>query len=318
MYKDSFFAANDVTADNISKISEKQSFVEEQRICELSELADCAADFAVSMAKDGCGIYEILSLIADGVFIDGKFFHPALQKENAERISSYLQMVSAYDKVIFSELFWEKLKSRGIVFSETDFLPTESGEQTFTYVKNPLADEAYDVFSQEFSNPRVKYSKNLSEAARAVSDGEYEYVLLPLEERGGSRLSAVAAILFKEDLKINSVTPVFGFEGLADMKYALVSKHFSVPEFLEDDDRYLEIRLRADSSLPPSELFFAADVLGCSVYRVNTISFDTEDGPLLYYSVVFRDIGKDFTLLLVFLTVFSGAYTPIGIYKNLE
>lgn len=318
MYKDGLFAANGITAANISKISKKQSFAEEQRICELSELADSAVEFAVSMAKDGYGIYEILSLIADGVSMDGKFFHSSLQRENAERISSYLEMVSAYDKIVFSELFAEKIKSRGIVLSELDFLPSEKCDETFTYVKNPLADEAYDVFSQEFSNPRVSYSKNFSEAAKAVSDGEYEYVLLPLEERGGSRLSAVAAILFKEDLKINSVTPVFGFEGLADMKYALISKHFSVPEFLEDDDRYLEIRLRADSSIPLSELFFAADALGCSVYRVNTISFDTEDGPLPYYSVVFRDIGKDFTMLLVFLTVFSGAYTPIGIYKNLE
>lgn len=318
MYKDGFFEANDITAANISKISEKQSYIEEQRICELSELADSAVDFAVRMKEDGYGIYEILSLIAEGVCIDGKAFHSELQKENAERISSYIQMVSAYDKIIFSELFLEKIKSRGFVLSELDFLPTESGKETFTYVKNPLADEAYDVFSQEFSNPTVSYSRNLSEAAKAVSGGEYEYALLPLEERGGSRLSAVAAILFKEDLKINSVTPVFGFEGLADMKYALVSKHFSVPEFLADDDRYLEIRLRADSSISTSELFFAADALGCSVYRVNTISFDTEDGPLPHYSVVFRDIGKDFTELLVFLTVFSGAYTPIGIYKNLE
>jgi len=318
MYKDGFFAANDITAANISKLSEKQSFVEEQRICELSELADSAADFAVSMADDGYGLYEILSLIADGVSLDGMIFHSAMQKENAERISSYLKMVGAFDKIVFAELFAERIRLRGIIISEADFLPTESGDETFTYVKNPLADEAYDVFSQEFSNPRLSYAKSLSEAAKSVSDGKCEYALLPLEERGGARLSAVAAILFKEDLKINSVTPVFGFEGIADMKYALISKHFSVPEFLADDDRYLEIRLRADLSIPLSELFFAADALGCSVYRVNTISFDSEDGPLPYYSVVFRDIGKDFTLLLVFLTVFSGAYTPVGIYKNLE
>lgn len=318
MYKDGFFAANSITAANISKISDKQSVTEEQRICELSELACDAADFAIALFEDGYGIYEILSLIAEGVADSENFIHSSSLKENAERLSLYLHMVCAYDKIVFSELFSEKIKEHGIVLSEIDFLPILKGDETFTYVKNPLADEAYDVFSQDFSNPRLTYSKNLSDAAKSVAKGVYEYALLPLEERGGARLSAVATILFSEDLKINSVTPVFGFEGLADMKYALVSKHFTVPEICEDDDRYLEIRLRADSSIPLSELFLAADALGCTVYRVNTISFDTEDGAVPYYSVVFRNMGKDFTLLLVFLTFFSGAYTPIGIYKNLE
>ena len=185
-------------------------------------------------------------------------------------------------------------------------------------MKNPLADEAFDVFSQDFDDPRVRYSKTLNEAARAVSSGEVEYALLPLEEKGGARLSSIAAIMFREDLKINSVTPVFGFEGLADMKYALVAKHFSIPEQLPDDDRYLEIRLRTDSSVPLSELFLTADMMGVSLYRVNTISFDTDDGPIPYYSIVFRDGEKDFSSLLVYLTLFSGSYTPVGIYKNLE
>ena len=141
---------------------------------------------------------------------------------------------------------------------------------------------------------------------------------MPLEERGGARLAAVAELLFREDLKINSVTPVFGFEGLADMKYALVSKHFTVPDIFPDDDRYLEIRIKADSNVSVSELFSAAESLDSYLYRINTLTFTTEDGEAQYYSVVFRDDGKDFSPLLVYLTLFSGAYTPIGIYKNLE
>ena len=318
MYKDDLFTANDITAANISKISKKQSEIEEQRICEISELAEEAADFAMRMIEEGYGIYEVLSFIAEGIFGLDTTVHSHSMPENSDRLISYLKITTAYDRIVFSELFAEKIRSRGIILSETEFLPSFSGDESFTYVKNPLADEAYDVFSQEFSNPRLRYSKNFSDAAKSVADGEFEYALLPLEERGGARLSAVAALLFRDDLKINSVTPVFGFEGLADMKYALVSKHFTVPEFREDDDRYLEIRMRADSSIPLSEIFAAADSLGCTLYRINTISFDTEDGAVQYYSVVFRDMGKDFTLLLVFLTVFSGAYIPVGIYKNLE
>ena len=318
MVKDGVFLANDVTISNIAKISDKQSAIEEQRICELSELASAAIEYAVEMVNDGYGVYEILATISEGLSDSPITLHNNALPENSERIISYLKMTNAHDRIIFSEMFTERMRYTGVNISESDFLPSDSGDETFTYVKNPLADEAYDVFSQDFDDPRIKYSESLSEAAKAVSRGDFEYALLPLEERGGARLAAVAALLFREDLKINSVTPVFGSEGLVDMKYALVSKHFTVPKFVADDDRYLEIRLRADLSIPLSELFSAADTLGLSLYRVNTIYFDTEDGAIAHYSIVFRDEGKDFSALLVYLTLFSGAYTPVGIYKNLE
>ena len=85
-----------------------------------------------------------------------------------------------------------------------------------------------------------------------------------------------------------------------------------------DDDRYLEILLRADSSVTLSELLLAGDYLGTKIYRANTITLENEDGKAQYYSVVFKDEGEAFTSLLIYLTLFSGAYTPIGIYTNLE
>lgn len=318
MTNDGIFTSSDITAANIVKISRKQSALEEQRICELSELAADAARYAAEMEREGYGMYEILSLIADGFLPTEHAPHENSLLENRMRLMDYLKITSAYDKIAFTELFYGLMKESGSEISEGDFLKTVHGDNTFTYVKNSLADEAYDVFTQEFPDARVRYSKTLSDAAHLVAQSEVEYALLPLEERGGARLATVAELIFKEDLKINSVTPVFGFEGTADMKYALVSRGFKVPPVCSDDDRYLEIRLRADLSVPLSELFLAAESLGCLLYRVNTISFDTDDGAVSYYSIVFKDEDKDFSALLVYLTLFSGAYTPIGIYKNLE
>ena len=318
MNKDGIFSSNSITVQNLTEIADKQTVMEERRMCEISELASEAVDYAVYMLKDGYGIYEILSMISEGLSNVDAIPHTHSLSENRNQLISYLNFCNAYDKVIFVQLFFKMICKEGINVSEAAFLDTHLGNEIFTYVKNSLADEAYDVFSQNFQNPRVKYSDSLYSAARLVTSGDAEYALLPLEEHGGARLSTVAEILFKEDLKINSVTPVFGFEGIADMKYALVSKHFTIPELEADDDRYLEIRLRADTSISLSELFAAAEMFGCTLYRVNTISFETEDGSIQYYSVVFRDEGKDFSTLLIYLTLFSGAYTPIGIYKNLE
>lgn len=318
MNKDGVFFANEITISNLEKLSEKQSLISEQRICEIAEIAGEAALYYSEMLRDGYGVYEILSIISDGYVTAPKTQHTGALANNRAAIKEYLRRFCMQDKVVFAQLFLTKLAQMSIILDEKHFLHEEVGNSTVTYVKNSLADEAYDVFSQDLSEARVKYSATLNEAAKLVSSGEVEYALLPFEERGGSRLAAVAELLFREDLKINSVTPVFGFEGLADMKYALVSKHFTVPDILPDDDRYLEIRIKADASVSVTELFSAAEALDSFLYRINTLTFNTEDGASQYYSVVFRDDGKDFSPLLVYLTLFSGAYTPIGIYKNLE
>ena len=125
-------------------------------------------------------------------------------------------------------------------------------------------------------------------------------------------------MIYRSDLKITSVTPVFGFDGSLDMKYALVSKTLLPPDYSREDDRYLEIRLPTDSDTTLSELLAVADSYGIGVYRINTASYHTEAGERSSYSVVFKSEGGNFATLLVYLTLFVYDYTPVGIYKNLE
>ncbi len=315
---DGFFISSDITTENISKISTAQQILEERRICEISDLAREASEYALDMLREGYGIYEVLSLVAEGFSSDETSLHGNVLPENIKRLKKHAGINAWQDKVVFSEIFKELLDEEGTILSEQDFLPAGTGGESFTYVKNPLADEAYEVFSENFEKPTVKYSASLAEVARAVNLSHFEYALLPLEERGGARIPATAELIFKEDLKINAITPVFGFEGNVDMKYALVSKHFIIPRVRSDDDRYFEILFRADASISLSELLLAGDYLGTKVYRTNTITLENEDGKAQYYSVVLKDEGEAFTSLLIYLTLFSGAYIPIGIYTNLE
>ena len=151
-----------------------------------------------------------------------------------------------------------------------------------------------------------------------MADGECEYCLLPLEEKGGARLAVVASLLFTYDLKIAMVTPVFGFDGTAEMKYALISRHFSVPEITDESDRYLEVRLTDNTPKSLSELFSVACQLGASVYRINTSLFSSEEGNEPCITVVFEKTGDDFTHLLLYLELFHKSYTAVGIYDKLE
>ena len=306
MVNKEFSTPFDTNLYNLKSLSSDSAILSLRRTCEISEMCDIAASISAEYFKDGLGIYEILSILSENL---------QTEQTDSEGATAFSRIS---DRVSFSTLFLERIRGVGIEVTEQTFLPVLKQEEAFVYVKNPLSDEAYDVFSQEFSDPRVRYVGSIKEAVKAVNDGEAAYCLLPLEERGGARLSTVTELIFGNDLKIDSVTPVFGQDGFADMKYALVSKVFSIPRIEADDDRYLEICLDVSGAETLSEILTAANSLGIEPYRVNTVVFYTEDGQRTNYSIVFKGEGKDFSDLLIYLTLFCGAYVPIGIYKNLE
>jgi hypothetical protein len=204
MNKDGVFIANDISISNIEKLSEKQSADSERRICEIAEIAAEAADYYSEMSREGYGVYEILSIISDGYVSAPTVQHGNALENNRHAITEYLKRFCMQDKVVFAELFLDKLKELSITIGEKDFLHDEMGNSTVAYVKNSLADEAYDVFSQDLADPRVTYCATLGDAVKLVSSGAVEYALLPLEERGGARLASVAELLFKEDLKLDN------------------------------------------------------------------------------------------------------------------
>jgi len=318
MQREELFLPDNVNIENVRALSLEESLIFEKRICEMSEIADDAASLSKELFLSGFGIYELLGFISDGIDFSSRDCHENAMPKNKDMLKDYLSSLSSYDKAVFSRLLTDRLKKNGIGVSEADFLSQDRADSSVVYVKNRLSDEAYDVFSDNLPEATVAYAETLKQAAEIVAEGKREYAILPLEEKGGARLASIAALLFKHDLKIASVTPVFGFDGSADVKYALVAKHFSIPALADDDDRYLEIRLRAEGSTSLSSLFSAAQMLGASVYRINTVRFESEEGENTYYTIVFKGEGHDFSELLVFLTLFAGSYTAIGLYKNLE
>ena len=307
-----------VNKSNLNALSVVQAVEIEKRICEIAELALVTAEGFAALKNDGYGFYEIVEMLRDTAYTYSGTECGGALVENRERIRSYLNSVSSADKGIFSELLVKALDDKGIFAREDEFLLSDSGDETVTYVKNKLADEAFDVFSQELDDPRVFYSATFKDAAQAVANGKTRYCILPLEELGGARLSGIEELIFKHDLKINLITPVFGVDGMADMKYALISKQFFVPELSEDDDRYIEIKLQGDDSTELLDVITAANALGIGVYRVNTLCLDVGEGERVNFTLVLRRGGKAFVDMLFYLAFFSQSHTVVGIYKNLE
>lgn len=312
------FSLNDKSENNLKELSTKQSLLFERRMCEIKEIASSFVDGVISLCSDGLSYGEALSVLSGSFTTAYNESHSEALVESLSSIGKFLATLSVMDKAIFVNFTVHRLVELNKELSEKDFLDTGELTEQFVYVKNPLADEAYDVFSQEFKDPRVRYAQSFKDAIKTLDSGEVSYCLLPLEEKNGVRIGSVSQLIFSEDLKINSVTPVFGIDGAADMKYALVSKSFTVPKVRAEDDRYLEIRLGADDSLFLSELMTVADFYQHSIYRINTVSFEEYGEARNYYTTVIHDEGRDFIRLLVYLILFSKDSTPVGIYKNLE
>ena len=314
IFDDIAFVPSRITLENLSTLEGSSARLAERRVCEISELVDAVVEFSKELYSTGMGIYEILSLTAEGLT---DIATPPIQSE-LSIASAHSDFISSFDRAELSTLYVDRLRASKIDVSPLDLLPSTERGGRIVYVKNALADEAYDVFTADIDNATVSYVSSFKEAADAVAEGEASYCLLPLEERGGSRLLPVCDLIFRRDLRICAITPVFGFDGNADMKYALLSSGYSVPELSQDDDGYLEVRIRADEGTALSELITVASYYGVSVYRINTQTFDTEESYETYHDIVFRSSGVDFTPLLVYLTLFHSAYVPIGMYKNLE
>ncbi len=318
MTEDTLFSIHETVLSNMKRLSREQSILEELRMYELHDIALPMADLSIELLDEGLDIYEILSLLSASLTFEDYPLSDETTPEYRRFISRNHNNLYRADRASLTEQYLHRLMRQGHSLTERDFFPTSRAGQTFTYVRNSLSDEAYDVFSQDFSDPKVSYSSTFKECAQAVSSGKAAYCLLPLEDRGGVRLHTVSEIIFRNDFKINAVIPVFGPDGTADVKYAMVSKRFSIPKKKKDDDLYLEIRLgmSSDSLLP--ELFCAIDYFGMSVYRVNTLTFDTEGEREAYYSAVIKG-GKDgFVPILTYMSLFVRDFVPVGIYKNLE
>ena len=316
MFRENGALSNETNKENLLRLSLDECVSAEKRVVELYEYAYLLAEAAYALSVDGLGIYEIIGALLEPETAAVEY--GGVLAQNRERVMHYLNASSALDRAYFVKFFVAALSELGLVLSEESFLPSGNGDESFTYVKNRLADEAYDVLSEEFSDPRVFYAADLREAARAVRDGKVAHCLLPLEEKGGARIGVVSDLLYSFDLKINSVTPVFGFDGNADMKYARVSRHFTIPEIGEDDDRYLEIRLPYSDISQLSSLLAAASTLGISLYRINSTAFENAEGKSQLLSAVFSTTKGSFATFLTYLSVFMPLYTAVGIYKNLE
>lgn len=316
MEKFGVFDINGLSFSNLDAIASEASRSFELRLCEMSFMAESVSRQIKKLMAEEMSVAEIFAILAEEFDFNENEPSADVISETKNGVKSFLNMLTASDKANFSILIREKLSSLGIDIKESDFLPQTESKELFAYVKSALADEAFDVFSQEFDDPRIAYAESFKDACAGVADKRYGYCILPFEEKSSVRIPSIEKLVADLDLKIVAITPVFGFEGNADMKYALIGRDFRIPENDESTDRYFEISIPKDS-VKLAELLSSAETFGTGIYKIGT-SFVGEDNATTLYSIIFKDGGSSFTNLLIYLSLFADEYIPVGVYKNIE
>ncbi len=297
----------DAFLSNMTVLNARAHEAYEARVCELALYAERLASECAAMLDSGISLTEALSVIGEGII------HAKGPLSDGIITEAFSDMLTECDKAELSRLLTLRMEERGIDFSIDVLFSEASDKSSVRYVKNALSDEAYEVFSEEHELS-VSYAGTFDEACRAVSDGEVGYCILPLEESGGVRSRRIIKMLLDLSLKILSITPVFGFDGRAEVKYALIGQGLRVPEISEGDEEYIDLYLRASDTEGALRLCSSLGVLGLSLVRVSQYS----DTDKQYFSLILKDAGAGFAPLITYLTVFCQDFTILGIYKNLE
>ena len=311
---------SDTVLSNIEEIDKNQNRWLQLKICELASLADEVSAYVLNLAESlSIERDDIIDVLAESfVFPQSIVLNQTTLFTDDFDVVACLSSLSSFEKAVLTGFIYQRLNNFGVILTETELLKSRCCDESFTYLKNALADEAYDVFSQDFDDPRVAYSESFKEAAAAASDKRVGYCILPLEEKGGARAAGFMNLLFSSDLKIVAVTSVFGFDGNADVKYALLSSEFKIPDYEKGDDRYLELLLPQNEDIELSSVLISQKTLGVEVYRINTVILDSDEDTKNYYHLVLKTQAQNFAVSLIYFSLFCKGYVPIGLYRNLE
>ena len=169
MEKYGIFDISDVSVSNLNASASDESRAFEMRLCEMSFFADSIAREIKTLTEEEMSVSEAVALLSAELSFDRQDDGEGFISETEGGVRAFVRSLRTHDKANFTALLTEKLKSIGVSIGESDFLFEAPTDESFVYVRSALADEAFDVFSQEYSDPRIVYADSFKKACFAVS-----------------------------------------------------------------------------------------------------------------------------------------------------
>lgn len=206
-----------------------------------------------------------------------------------------------------------RLREGGCNVTPADLLPVGAPEnERISYVKSPLADEAYYLFAAGLTAPTVQYADRFRSCCEDVANGTVGYCILPYENTDGV-LSSLAALADRYRLCCSALCRVFHADGANVTHFALYSK--TIPPPREGGTYRLRLSLSCPDGREVSSHLLAAAAHGTEVVHLSALPPEEGEGGLLCHLTV----RLSYPQLLPYLTdlaVFGNAVVFHGLYKE--
>ena len=98
------FISNSVSLSNIDSYSIKLSLIEEQKVCEVAEIARCASSFVKEKLGEGFDFYESLCVLGDTLTLRNAAADFSTS-EAIEHLSAFSKFSTLFDRTVFCRLF---------------------------------------------------------------------------------------------------------------------------------------------------------------------------------------------------------------------
>ncbi len=261
----------------------------------------------------------------------------ALPQHQAAVTHMYRQMSTAEQICFYRALISDPNMDCNALLSR--LLPHEDPIEAFArgtivYQHNIYADEAFLHFSRVLPTAKACYSDSFTGVCEQVFDGQCEYCILPLENTKDGKLVPFYDLMKKYELKIALTCSVTTSDSRHSTVFALCRRSLQIPfvKFLtQNKSTFFEfIFWQEGEQLTLSKILTAAEC--CSLTLVRADCLPRSDDEFLMgagypfnlcfeitpqHTTVEHLIEQNFVAFLIYLSVHSPTYLPLGIYQRL-
>ena len=207
-----------------------------------------------------------------------------------------------------------------------------SARGTIVYQHSIYADEAFLTFSRILPSARASYADSFAGVCEQVFDGRCEYCILPLENTQDGKLVRFYSLIEKYELKIALTCKVTTSDNRHSTVFGLCRRGLSLPQPLVRDRSicFEFVFWQETEHLTLAKLLTAAEACALSLVRADCLPRSDEEILLGagYPFDVCLEIAQqafdehlprehDFLAFLLYLSVHSPTYLPLGIYQQL-
>lgn len=274
----------------------------EKRVAHISDLADLVIGSEEEDMRDTY-LRSFAPWKKDGGCID----------ENKKYVASVQGALNLYDKLNCVDTFYPNEKP---FFFDTDEESVFESD-TVVYLKNPLADIAYNNFTKVLSDARVVYKESFSDVCEEVYYNRAPYCILPVDNSDDGRMTSFSNMIRKYELKIVLTCNVESANGKTT-RFALLKRELAVIDCkgCHTEGKYLEIGLNFGEDQKLQDVLQAASFFGFELNKVDSLPIYYSEKEY-YFDVVFKGSGE-LNRFLFWLELEVPRYEVIGIYSQIK